>query len=196
MRCSCGGWRQQNLHFSITFESANTIHHKKIILSRCDISPQGQIIFSWWGEGEGHFFIIWDGRNFGTIGQLLNFERAKLLKIEFLIEILTIWQRDHENHVVISSKMAFAGTMSRSWSVCIRLKVGRGFELLEKLLIQAILVCYSGLSLCKFLCLYLNSTEMKAEKNCEVPIFVNFPSQHQPLVAMVISSCLRHWTRK
>ena len=28
-----------------------------------------------------------------------------------MFEILTIWPWDHENHVVISSKMAFAGTM-------------------------------------------------------------------------------------
>ena len=37
---------------------------------------------------------------------------AKLLKIEIWIDILTIGPQDHENHVVISSKMAFAGTMS------------------------------------------------------------------------------------
>ena len=51
------------------------------------------LLVTWWGT----FYFIWDGRNLRNVGRILTFSRAKLLTIEFLIEILTIWPRDNEN---------------------------------------------------------------------------------------------------
>ena len=37
-------------------------------------------------RGWGHFLFVWDDRNFRTISRILIFQRAKLLKTEFLVE--------------------------------------------------------------------------------------------------------------
>ena len=54
------------------------------------------MIFSWWGGG--NFFSL-------SVGQILTFPRAKLLKIEIL-------PRDNKNYVVILMKLACTGTVS------------------------------------------------------------------------------------
>ena len=55
-RSSRGGCSHQNLHFLITFHSACTIHHEKIILSRGDRSRRDKIIFSL--RGGGHLILF------------------------------------------------------------------------------------------------------------------------------------------
>ena len=59
-------------------------------------TPRENYFVSSW-HGGGTFYLIWDGRNLGTIGRILTFPRPELHKIEFLIEILKIWPRDNEN---------------------------------------------------------------------------------------------------